>query len=129
MRKNCEICGKFMEIKYHGACSKCLNDLGKLPPNLQRLYEDSILRAHEFTPKERKSIRGIIRSALTIVCDGDWYAVRWDPMSNLRKVLETADERPYVNVLIEEEIREILEDVNNKYCEAMYSGSNINKGE
>jgi hypothetical protein len=61
--------------------------------------------------RERHSIRGIMRTALTLVCDKDWYAVNWNPVGNLQKVLDTVDTRSYISVDIEQEIRDILSSV------------------
>lgn len=102
MRKHCDRCGKFMHVKLHGACMSCLKDEGLLPPSIRALKEEG---------EYKRSIRGLKRSAITIICDQDWYAYKWDPAGNLRKILATRDERPYISDDVAEEIEGILEEV------------------
>jgi hypothetical protein len=109
MRKQCEHCGKFMRTIFHGACINCLRSIKKLPPGLAQLKRDyDVGRVHG---REARSVRGIINAVNTLLWDGEWYAVRWDPKSNLVKVLNTLDERPYLNASVIEEIQMIVEDV------------------
>jgi hypothetical protein len=108
MRKRCPHCGQFLNNKLHGACLKCIRSGKKLPPALNALrieYEKD-----EFFGKAKKSVRGIINAASTLAYDGDWWAVKWNPVSNLRKVIDTANERPYLNPSVVEEINGLIEE-------------------
>jgi|WetSurMetagenome_2_1015567.scaffolds.fasta_scaffold618311_1 hypothetical protein len=110
MKKNCPYCGRFTHEKLHGACITCLRSGKKLPTALKVLYDQ--YEAGHFIGKEKSSVRGIINAINTLLFDGEWYVMKWDPMSNLRKVVETAAERPYLTANMIEEIEGIMEEVN-----------------
>ena len=96
MSKSCEICGKFMPERFHSACPKCLESSKRLPIHLKMLWDD--YHNNRFTGKEKKSVRGILRAVNTLLFDGEWYSYKWDPVSNLRIVITSPQERRYLTV-------------------------------
>ena len=107
--KRCPYCGRFLNRNLHGACLRCIKMGKKLPPALNALkvdYERGV-----FFGKEKSSVRGIINAVSTLIYDGDWWAVKWDPLKNVKKVLDTADERPYLNPSVLEELKGIVEEI------------------
>lgn len=111
IRKRCSKCGRFMHNKLHGACMSCLKSDKKLPlpPNLKILST----KQNQFLGKQKASIRGILNAVNTLILDGDWYCLKWNPISNLKKVLETQDDRPYLTPEMVDEIKAIIEEVEN----------------
>lgn len=108
-RKRCAFCGKYMAQKLHGACFHCLRSSRRLGPALSVLYEQ--LHAHHFDGKTERSVRNIINCANTLLFDGMWYAYKWNPLGNLKKVVSTAVERPYLTPAMVDEIGQIIEGV------------------
>jgi len=107
MKKRCSICGRFMHTRLHGACLSCLKSMKKLPPALAAL---GVIHS-TYNGKQYRSIRGILNAINTLILDGDTFCVKWDPVSNLKKVLSTVDERPYLTPEMIGEIQAIVEEV------------------
>jgi len=109
MRKRCEFCGQWMAPRLHGACFSCLKGSRRLGPALKVLYE--MLESHHFMGKTERSVKNIVNCANTLLFDGMWFAYRWDPLGNLKKVLTTKDERPYLTPAAIDELEQIIEGV------------------
>jgi hypothetical protein len=105
-RKKCEVCGKFMNNALYGACMKCLRDIKRLPPELAELYD----LANHTTGKLRSSIMGLVKALITIRLDGDWYAVKWDPMHIVTRNLETIEDRPHLTPSRIDAIHQLLKE-------------------
>lgn len=106
MSKRCEVCGKFMHNKLHGACLKCLKDVEKLPPGIKSIAER--YEKGEFSGKTKRSARGVIRAALTLVVDGDWFAVEWDPVHVLQRNVDEIDTRPWISPRAYSEMKKLI---------------------
>jgi hypothetical protein len=109
MKKRCEYCGQWMSAQLHGACFSCLRSSRRLGPALKVLYEQ--LHAHHFAGKEERSVKNIINCANTLLFDGMWFAYKWNPLGNLKKVLATTTERPYLTPAMIAELHQIVEGI------------------
>lgn len=115
MKKHCPYCGRFMDTKLHGACFSCLRSTKRLGPALKVLFEQ--LQAKHFAGKEERSVKNIIKCANTLLFDGEWFAYKWNPLGNLKKVLETTAERPYLTPAMIAEIEQIVEGIDEENCQ------------
>lgn len=111
MSKYCEYCGQPMDEILHGACFACLKGNKRLGPALKILYEQ--LNAHNFSGKEERSIKNIINCANTLLYDQMWFAHKWNPLGNIKKVLSTTADRPYLTPAMIAELNQIIEGVDN----------------
>ena len=98
-----------MSAQLHGACFSCLRGSRRLGPALRVLYEQ--LHARHFAGKEERSVKNIINCANTLLFDGMWFAYKWNPLGNLKKVLATTNERPYLTSAMIAEINQIVEGI------------------
>jgi hypothetical protein len=114
--KKCEVCGKFMSARLHGACDSCLTSSKHLPPHLKKLFD--AYDEGKFIGKEKHSVRGILNAASTLLLDGMWYAVKWDPLGNLRKVVDTSEDRLYLSPECVIELEEIIRRIDEEDSEA-----------
>jgi hypothetical protein len=109
MKKRCEFCGKWMDARLHGACFSCLRSSKRLGPALSALYEQ--FHMEHFHGKEARSVKNILNCANTLLFDGMWFAYKWNPLGNLKKVIETAVDRPYLTSAMVDELKQIIEGV------------------
>ena len=111
MSKHCSACGRFAHDKLYGACLSCLKSRKRLGSALNDLY--TRYHANEFWGREKREVRGIIKAVNTLFYDGDWYCVKWDPITNLRKVLATRERRKYLTGAVIYEIEQLIKEVEN----------------